>query len=154
MDASNTKISPFILVPSDYIIALNATFYCAQIYSDTATNTPVYNIRAIINPSLGHIDQSILILMTESSSRLLEFQGGSNNRLLFSDTNLVSIGNDRVFDASINLVAELSEEFEEHEYPVQLEVDILLIAFFNGTAQQVTSRGLVYIEIQGEKIII
>ena len=55
---------------------------------------------------------------------------------------LVLIGNERVFDTTINLVSDISSEFDETDYPVELDIEIQLIVLFaTNEALQVTSRG-------------
>lgn len=85
----------------------------------------------------------------------MEFQGGSNNRLSLSDSDLTTVDNasqdsERVFDTSIILTAEPDTLLEEDNYPALVDIEILLIVFFSGTVHQVTSRGLLQILIQGE----
>ena len=127
---------------SDYQLALNTTVYYANILSNTPLNTPVYRIRAIINAPL--IEILVLQLRTgqNNESDLFEFEGGINERITKSDSELVYIGSKRVVDAVINLVADPSMLFETENYPIQLGFDILLIVFLPGEAIQAISRGL------------
>lgn len=130
-------------MPADYRLALNATVYYADIRSDTQVNTPVYRLRASVNVNENPIDMSITLTQTGQINNLFDFEGGSNNRIGISLSDLVTIGNDRVFDTQINLVADPATEFDEDDYPVELDIDIQFVVLFaTNEALQVTSRGL------------
>ena len=114
-------------VPTGSQIALNATIYYANISSDTPLNTPVYRIRAIIDSALNQIDIVFVFGQTQQINALLEFQGGMDNTISITESDLTTIGNMRVYDTSINLVAEPGTEFMEDEYPVELDIEILFV---------------------------
>ena len=131
-------------------IALNATIYYANIYSDTPLNTPVYRIRAIINSTLDLLDISISLSQTQQINALLEFEGGMNNRITIPESDLADIDEVRVFDTSINLVAEPNTEFD---YPVELDIDIqLVVLHVTGVTDRVVSSGIGYLlEAPGQR---
>ena len=130
-------------MPADYRLALNATVYYADIRSDTQVNSPVYRLRASVNMNEIPIDMSITLTQTGQINNLFDFEGGSNNRIGISLSDLVTIGNERVFDTQINLVDDPASEFDEDDYPVELDIDIQFVVLFaTNEALQVTSRGL------------
>ena len=128
-------------MPADYRLALNATVYYTDISSDTPLNTPVYWIRASINIIENPLDLSIRLSQVVQINNLLEFEGGDNiiNILV---SNLQTVGNERVFDTSINLVADPASEFGENDFPVELDLTILFVVLFEDNALQVISQGL------------
>ena len=127
-------------------IALNATIYYANISSDTPLNTPVYRIRAIINSTLYFLDMSISLSQTQQINALLEFEGGVNDRITVTESDLATIDEVKVFDTSINLVAEPGTDFE---YPVELGIDIQLVVLTGvEVTEQVVSSGIGYIILE------
>ena len=129
-----------ILVTPGFQIALNATIYYANISSDTPLNTPVYRIRAIINSTLYFLDS---LSQTQQINILLEFEGGVNDRITVTESDLATIDEVKVFDTSITLVAEPGTDFE---YPVELGIDIQLVVLTGvGVIEQVVSSGIGYI---------
>ena len=132
-----------LVVSADFRLALNATIYYADIRSDTQVNSSVYKLRASVNVNENPIDMSITLTQTGQINNLFDFEGGSNNRIGISLSDLVTIGNERVFDTQINLVADPATEFAEDDYPVELDIEIQYIVLFaTNEALQVTSRGL------------
>ena len=134
-------------VPADYRAALNASIYYANISSDTPLNTPVFRIRLSINANENPIDISIRFFQTVQIKSLFEFEGSSNNRIDISPGELQTVGNDRIFDTSINLVALPATEFPDAEdYPVELDLTIALVVVFDVmTIVQENSFGLGHI---------
>ena len=134
-------------VPADYRAALNASIYYANISSDTPLNTPVFRIRLSMNANENPLDISIRFFQTVPIQNLFEFEGSSNNILDVSSGELQTVGNDRIFDTSINLVADPDTEFPDAEnYPVQLDLTIVLVVFFDYfSIVEETSDGLGYI---------
>ena len=127
----------------DFRLALNATVYYAVINSDTEVNTPVYRIRASVNVNENLTDMSITLTQTGQINNLFDFEGGSNNRIDISLSDLETFGNERVFDTQINLVEDPATEFDEADYPVELDIEIQFIVLFaTNEALQVTSKGL------------
>ena len=118
-------------VPADYSIAMNATIYYAEISTDTPLNTPVYRIRISINVNLEPIDISVRFFQTEQINSLFKFEGNTtaNDSRDISMNELLTIGNERVFDTSINLVADPASQFEEDDYPVELGLTIQFLVF-------------------------
>ena len=130
------NVPPFVLtlynaplsVPADYRIALNATIYYAEISTDTPLNTPVYRIRISINENEEPIDISVRFFQTGQINSLFEFEGNTtDNRRDISLDEFQTIGNERVFDTSINLVADPASQFGEDDYPVELNLTIQYI---------------------------
>ena len=132
----------FLLVPADYRLALNATIYYTDISSDTPLNTPVYWIRASINIIENPLDISIRLSQTGQINNLLEFEGGDINVINILVSNLQTVGNEGVFDTSINLVADPASEFGEDDFPVELDLTIMFVVLFEDDALQVISQGL------------
>ena len=108
----------------DFRLALNATVYYAVIDSDTAVNTPVYRLRASINVNENPIDVSFTLAQTGQIDNLFDVEGIFLNQF---DT---TIGNEKVFDTTINLVNDPTLEFDEEDYPVELDIDIQFIVLF------------------------
>ena len=135
-------------VPADYRAALNASIYYANISSDTPLNTPVFRIRLSINTNENPIDISIRFIQTVQVQNLFEFEGSSNNTIDVLSGDLQTVGNDRIFDTSINLVAHPATEFPEAEdYPVELDLTIALVVLFipDFNPVEINSHGLGYI---------
>ena len=139
-------------VPADYRAALNASIYYADISSDTPLNTPVFRIRLSINTDEEDpLDISIRFTQTGQIQNLLDFEGSSNNTIDISSGDLQTVGNNRIFDTSINLVAHPATEFPDAEdYPVELDLTISLVVLFSSdiSTAEINSKGLGY--IQGE----
>ena len=133
-----------LLVPADYRIALNATIYYAEISTDTPLNTPVYRIRISINENEEPIDISVRFFQTGQINSLFEFESNTaDNRRDISLDEFQTIGNERVFDTSINLVADPTLQFEEDDYPVELDLTIQFVVFTQDfTSIQDISSGL------------
>ena len=134
-------------VPADYRAALNASIYYANISSDTPLNTPVFSIRLSFNANENPIDISIRFIQTVQIQNLFVFEGSSNNRIEITSGDFQTIGNDRIFDTSINLVADPDTEFpDEDDYPVELDLTILLAVLFSDfNATEDSSGGIGYI---------
>ena len=120
----------FYIVPSGYTVAMNATVYFAEIYSDFPLNTPVFSIRVIVSSIDDLLDLFISLSQTGHINNLFEFEGGSNNRIGITTADLVSNGDHYVFDVSINLVEDPATEFEESDYPVELDIDLSLVGLY------------------------
>ena len=133
-----------LLVPTDYMVALNATIYYAEISADTQLNTPVYRIRISINVNVQPVDISVRFFQTGRINSLFEFKDNTtHNRRDISVVDLQSVGNDRVFDTSIHLVADPASEFGEDDYPVELNIAIHLVVFTQDFISiQALSQGL------------
>ena len=131
-------------MPADYRIALNATIYYAEISTDTPLNTPVYRIRISINVNEEPIDISVRFFQTGQINSLFEFEGNTaDNRRDISTKELQTIGNDRVLDTSINLVADPASQFGEDDYPVDLDLTIQFVVITQDFLSiEDTSRGL------------
>ena len=122
----------FSTVSANYRAVLNASIYYANISSDTPLNTPVFRIRLSINTNENPIDISIRFIQTVQIQNLFVFEGSSNNRIDITSGELQTVGNDRIFDTSINLVADPDTEFpDEDDYPVELDLTILLAVLFS-----------------------
>ena len=136
-------------VPADYRAVLNASIYYANISSDTPLNTPVFSIRLSINANENPLDISIRFFQTVPIQNLFEFEGSSNNRIILdiSSGDLQTVGNERIFDTSINLIAHPATEFPDAEdYPVELNLTISFVVFFSDFhAVEVNSHGRGYI---------
>ena len=134
---------------ANYRAALNASIYYANISSDTPLNTPVFRIRLSINANENPIDISIRFFQTVQIENLFEFEGSSNNRIDVSPgDHLQTVGNDRIFDTSINLIADPATEFpDEDDYPVELDLTISLVVLFSSdiSTAEANSEGLGYI---------
>ena len=136
------------VVAANYRTALNASIYYANISSDTPLNTPVFRIRLSINANEEDpLDISIRFTQTGQIQNLLDFEGSSNNRIDISSGDLQTVGNDRIFDTSINLVADPATEFsDDNDYPVELDLSIVFVVLFDDLIPvQVTADGLGYI---------
>ena len=142
-------------MPADYRAALNASIYYANISSDTTLNTPVFRIRLSINANENPLDISIRFSQTVQVQNLLDFEGSSDNRIDISSEDLQTVGNDRIFDTSINLVVDPATEFPDAEdYPVELDLTIALAVLFSSdiSTAEANSEGLGYIlQPPGEK---
>ena len=134
-------------VAANYRAALNASIYYANISSDTPLNTPVFRIRLSINANENPADISIRFFQTAQIKSLFEFEGSSNNTIDISSGDLQTVGNERIFDTSINLVADPATEFPDAEaYPVELDLTIVLVVLFDVmTIVPETSFGLGHI---------
>ena len=135
-------------VPTDYRAALNASIYYANISSDTPLNTQIFRIRLSINANENPLDISIRFTQTVEIQNLFDFEGGSNNkRIDISSEDLQTVGNDRIFDTSINLVADPATEFPDAEdYPVELDLIIIVALLFDDfSSGEDSSDGLGYI---------
>ena len=140
-------------VPSDYVIALNATVYYADIHIGHPLNTPVFRIRAFFSSPTTLGDTKISLSQSIKVNTLFEFKGGTNNMINIVSANLTSVGGGHsVFDTSINLVEHPNTEFEEGEYPATLMMAITLLQTSQQTVNQVTSEGIG--SIQGEKKLV
>ena len=119
-------------MPANYTAALNASIYYANISSDTPLNTPVFRIRLSINANENPLDISIRFFQTAIIQSLFEFEGSSDNPITISSGDLQTVGNDRIFDTSINLAADPATEFpDEDDYPVELDLAIVLAVLFD-----------------------
>ena len=120
-------------VPANYTAALNASIYYANISSDTPLNTPVFRIRLSINANEEDpLAIFISFIPTVGIQNLFEFEGSSNDTIDVPSGDLHTVGNDRIFDTSINLVADPATEFpDEDDYPVELDLTIFLVVFFS-----------------------
>ena len=135
-------------VPANYRTALNASIYYANISSDTPLNTPVFRIRISINVNEDNpLDISIRFSQTVQIQNLLEFEGGSDNRIDIPSGDLQTVGNDRIFDTTINLVAHPDTVIPDaDDYPVDLDLTILFVVFFpDFIPVEITSTGLGYV---------
>ena len=135
-------------VPADYRAALNASIYYANISSDTPLNTPVFRIRLSIDASENPVDISIRFFQTAQIQSLFEFEGSSNNPITILLEDLQTVGNDSIFDTSINLIAHPATEFPDAEdYPVELDLTVSLFVLFLPDFNTVgfNSHGLGYI---------
>ena len=133
---------------ANYRAALNASIFYANISSDTPLNTPVFRIRLSIDANENPLDISIRFFQTVQIENLFELEGSSNNRIVISSGDLQTVGNDRIFDTSINLVADPATEFPDAEdYPVELDLTISLVVFFSSdiSTAEANSEGLGYI---------
>ena len=132
-----------LLVPSDYTLALNATVYYADIFSDYPLNTPVFRIRAIVR-SNDHFNLFISLSQTAQINDIFEFDDSTpdDDRIDIAIDDLIQLEEDVfVFDATINLVQDPATTFEESDYPVNLDVDISLVGLYPpSTALQRVSR--------------
>ena len=114
-----------------FYIALNATIYYADIHTDHPLNTPVFRIRAILESDVVPVDLSLSLSQTGQINNLFEFEGGtSNDRLSIPVEDFVDNGNERVYDTAINLVADPGTEFDNEDYPVNLDLDITFVGLF------------------------
>ena len=132
----------------NYRAALNASIYYANISSATPLNTPVFRIRVSINGNESPVDISVRFFQHAQIQSLFEFEGSSNNPIDISSGDLQTVGNDRIFDTSINLVADPATEFpDEDDYPVELDLSISLVVFFSSdiSTAEANSEGLGYI---------
>ena len=147
--------SLFSVVAGDYTIALNATVYYVEIRSDHPLNTPVFRIRAFFRSTAGFQAASLGLSQTGQINNLFEFEGGSNDTISISIGDFVSVGGQNVFDTTINLIREPDSEFTKMNYPVDLDMDINLVALFSpNIAPQVISKGAGSIHLApGEKIL-
>ena len=134
-------------VPANYRAALNASIYYANISSDTPLNTPVFRIRISIAANENPIDLSIRFTQTLQIQSLFEFEGSSNNPITISSGDLQTVGNDRIFDTSINLVADPATQFpDEDDYPVELDLTITVgVLFADFSDAEDSSDGFGYI---------
>ena len=134
-------------VPADYRAVLNASIYYANISSDTPLNTPVFRIRLSINTNENPIDISIRYFQTAQIQSLFEFEGSSNNPITISPGDFQTVGNERIFDTSINLVADPATQFPDAEdYPVELDLTITFAVLFGDFSNAAdSSDGLGYI---------
>ena len=134
-------------MPANYTAALNASIYYANISSDTPLNTPVFRIRLSIDANENPIDISIRFFQTAIIQSLFEFEGSSDNPITISSGDLQTVGNDRIFDTSINLAADPATEFpDEDDYPVELDLTIILVVLFDDFSTVADfSEGLGYI---------
>ena len=131
-----------LVVSTSFKSALNATVYYADINNDTEVNTPVYRIRASININENPLDMFIQLSQTGQINNLFDFDGGSDDTINIVVGDLVTIGNERIFDTTINLAAEPGSVFDDNDYPVELDIDIQFVVLFGtNEALQVTSRG-------------
>ena len=131
-------------MPSGYVLTLNATTYYADIHSDHPLGTPVFRIRAIIRSSAIAVDLSMSLSQTGQINSLFEFAGGTgNDRLEIPVSDFIDNGNERVYDTTINLVADPATVFDEDDYPIDLDLDIAFIGLFivPAGALQVVSIG-------------
>ena len=72
-------------------------------------------------------DISVRFFQTGQINSLFEFEDNTaDNRRDISLDEFQTIGNERVFDTSINLVADPASQFEEDDYPVKLGLTIQL----------------------------
>ena len=135
-------------VPADYRAVLNASIYYANISIDTPLNTPVFRIRLSINANENPADISIRFFQIAQIQNLFEFEGSSNNRIDISPGDLQTVGNGRIFDTSINLVAHPATQFPDAEdYPVELDLTVSLLVLFSPdfSVIEFNSHGLGYI---------
>ena len=124
------------------MIALNATVYYADIFSDYPLNTPVFRIRAIVS-SNDHFNLFISLSQTAQINDIFEFDDSTpdDDRIDIAVDDLIPLGDVYVFDATINLVQDPSTTFEESDYPVNLDIDISLVGLYPpSTALQRVSR--------------
>ena len=137
----NLVTNLFLVVSANFRLALNATVYYADINNDTEVNTPVYRIRASININEIPLDMVIQLSQTGQINNLFDFDGVSDDTINIALDDLVTIGNERVFDTTINLVSETGSEFDDNDYPVELDIDIqFVVLFVTNEALQVTSK--------------
>ena len=135
-------------VPTDYRLALNASIYYANISSDTPLNTPVFRIKLSITANENPVDISIRFFRSVQIQSLFEFEGSSDNPITISSGDLQTLGNERIFYTSINLVADPDTQFpDDDDYPVELHLTIALVVLFSPdfTTAEFISEGLGYI---------
>ena len=131
-------------MPSDYVIALNATVYYATIHIGQPLNTPVFRIRAFVNSTADISGPRISLSQTGQINKLFEFEGvtDDSNSITIPKETFVSVGGASVFDTSINLVQHPDTEFADSGYPVTLSMDISFVALqSNSIGIQVTAQG-------------
>ena len=142
------------VVPIGWKATLNATVYYAQIDNEHQLDTPVFKIRAIFNTTTDQLEYVyISIIQTNELDQLLEFDGGSDNRITPNVDNLVADGGVHVFDTPINLVQDPTSVFVESDYPINLGVAITLLAVYHpGISISMMAEGLGCIQnATGEK---
>ena len=113
----------------DFRLALNATVYYADIDSDTEVNTSVYRLRVSINVNENPIDVSFTLAQTGQIDNLFDVEGSSGGTISLNHFDTI-IGNEKVFDTTINLVNDPASVFDEDDYPVELDIDIQFIVLF------------------------
>jgi hypothetical protein len=128
-------------VPADRSVALNATVYYAQIYRNNSQSTPVFTVRAIISASLPQINSLVITLHEDENSN---FFGGISQMITRSESDLVTVGNQRVTDFSF-LASNLDTRFNEDDFPVEWFITINLTVSLPSETLHDTSRGLVKI---------
>ena len=117
-------------VSADYRAALNASIYYANISSDTPLNTPVFRIRLIINNNEEPANDIVIrFFQTNQIQNLFEFEGSSDNKIEISSGDLQTVGNHRIFNTSINLVADPEIEFDN--FPIELDLTISMVVLFS-----------------------
>ena len=132
-------------MPTNYVAALNATQYFAQIDIYYPLNTPVFNIRVILSTT-SYLDLSMTLSQTGIISDLFEYDGGSDDRIGIEPSDLVPVDDYYVFDTSIVLVSDPTVVFTEDEYPIELDIEVSVVGLLTLTqAIQVTSQATGYI---------
>ena len=122
------KISLFFAVTTDYVALLNATIYYAEISTETPMNTPVFRIRLSINADRNPLDV-VLRFYQPRIQDLFEFENGENNGIEISfPSGFTLIGNEYIFDTSINFLADEAalDRFSIDSYPLELDITITL----------------------------
>ena len=140
-------------MPSDYVIALNATVYYADIHIGHPLNTPVFRIRAFFKSTANLLDAHITLSQTGQVNKLFEFEGGSNDRIEIEAGDIGSMGSYGVYSTSINIIHSPETEFRESDYPVRLMMVITFnVLYPQNNVSHFISHGTG--SIQGQKIII
>ena len=133
------------IVPTDFTATLNATVYYAQIDEKYQLNASVFKIRAIFSTTeeLEYVYMSIT--QANETDGLLEFDGGSDNRIALNAGNLVPGAGDgaHVFDTSINLVEDPAIVLAERGYPINIDINIKLVVLYHpGIPISAMAKGL------------
>ena len=120
-------------VATDYIAILNATVYYAEISTETPMNTPVFRIRLSINEDRNPVDVLLRFNQNQRIQDLFEFENGENNGIEASfPSDFQLIGNEYIFDTSINFVADQTALDRIDSYPLELDISITLsLLLFN-----------------------
>ena len=131
-------------MPLDYTIALNATVYYAEIYSNHPLSTPVFTIRAIIN-ALSEVSNVSVALQGDEHNNLFALEGGGIQVTVGQNEQVTTGDNMRAADISLSLAGDLETHFEQDHYPVELQFEISLIAFPPNQILTKTSTAIVKI---------
>ena len=146
--------SPTIVL-TDFRATLNATVYYAQIDENDQLNASVFKIRAIFSTTNNLEFIYMSITQANETDGLLEFDGGSENRIALKEENLVlGAGNgSHLFDTSINLVKDPATVLAERGYPINIDINInLLVVYYPANTVSAMAKGLGCIQNSTGKI--